>query len=105
MTEMIPDGWIELTLKKYPWDDLAEDAPKPYKLRILFMDMKKWSEREHGLWIWHPTCCSQEVMMIPWHNIICLEVKQNSPEYVAWMKRHNMEPSPTDTTWLGVERG
>jgi hypothetical protein len=78
MTEMIPDGWIELTLKKYPWDDLAEDAP---------------------------TCCSQEVMMIPWHNIICLEVKQNSPEYVAWMKRHNMEPSPTDTTWLGVERG
>lgn len=83
---MNPDGWIELTLKVWPWPkDLAQKAKKgePYKLRIQFQDIKIWMQYSYGVrFVYRES--PQENLFIPWWNIVALEYTCNSDEYVAW---------------------
>ena len=83
---MNPDGYVELTLKVWPWPkDLAQKAKKrePYKLRIQFQDIKIWMMHDSYVRFVYNEL-PQENMIIPWWNIVALEYQCNSDEYVAW---------------------
>jgi hypothetical protein len=85
MTEMMePDGYLQLTLKKSPWrDSLPPDVNGDIILKIPFAEMQSWRIETHGVFIRHPSE-TKETMLIPWHNVLLVEVRHNSDKYVNW---------------------
>jgi hypothetical protein len=93
MYKVVPDGWIEITLKRWPWDDKHPKSKGPHKLRIHFRDMHSWSQDSFGVKVHYAVTESilGSSIRIPWTNIDCLEWENNSEEVIEALRRERCD--------------
>lgn len=79
---MEPDGYVWITVRDWPWDDgVSEDMV----IRWDFKDIVWWRRDEYGIMARLET---RDFILLPWDNILNVEWKTNSDEYVKWYREN-----------------
>lgn len=70
------DGWVEIVLKEWPWED--KPNRRPFRFRAEFANIDYWHYCPNGLTIRWSEPYPKEFIRFPEGNIISVEWKCNS---------------------------